>query len=73
MKSNMSAADRVIRAVIAVILAVLIFAGIISGVLAVLLGIIVLIFLITAVFGFCPLYKLLHIGTKKEKEQKKQQ
>jgi hypothetical protein len=65
MKNNMSSMDRVIRTVIAVIFGILIFAKLITGTLAIILGVVAVIFLVTALIGFCPLYSLLKLSTKK--------
>jgi hypothetical protein len=66
MKRNMAIADRVIRVLVAAVVAVLIFAGQLSTTAAVILGIVAGVFLLTSVVGFCPLYALLHISTKKK-------
>ncbi len=60
---NMSVLDRVVRAIIAVLIGLLYFFGYISGVWAIVLGIVAIVFLITAVAGFCPLYRLFGIST----------
>jgi len=66
MKKNMGTVDRVIRVLLAVVVAVLYLTGTISGTLAIILGIIALIFLLTSLFGFCPLYAPFKFSTKKE-------
>ena len=56
MKKNMGTADRIIRIVIAVVFAVLFYTQTVTGTLGfVLLGL-GLVFLITSLFSFCPLY-----------------
>jgi hypothetical protein len=65
MKNNMSSMDRIIRAVVAVIIGVLIFTNVVSGTLAIILGLVAVIFLVTALIGFCPLYTLFKFSTKK--------
>jgi hypothetical protein len=67
MKQNMGSTDRMIRVVLAVVVAVLYFTNIISGTAAIILGILAIVFLLTSVVGFCPLYapfKLSTIGKK---------
>jgi hypothetical protein len=64
--ANESNLDRIIRVIVAVVIAVLYFTGVISGTWAIVLGIIGAILLITGLVGFCPLYKLLGISTKKQ-------
>jgi hypothetical protein len=61
----MSSMDRIIRAIVAVIIGVLIFANIVSGTLAIILGVVAVIFFVTALIGFCPLYTLFKFSTKK--------
>jgi len=65
MKNNMGSADRIIRVVIAVLFGILIFTNAVSGVLAIVLGVIAVIFLVTALIGFCPLYTIFGWSTKK--------
>jgi hypothetical protein len=68
MKKNMGAADRIIRVIVAIVIAVLYFTKQITGLAAVILGIFAIIFLLTSLVGFCPLYVPLKISTaKKEK------
>lgn len=66
MRKNMGAADKLIRTLLAVVVIILYFAGQITGTAAVILGIIALIFLLTSLFGFCPLYKLVNASTRKK-------
>jgi len=66
MGKNMGTVDRVIRVLVAIVVAVLYFTGQISGTLALVLGIIAVVFLLTSLVGFCPLYKILGISTNKE-------
>jgi hypothetical protein len=60
---NMSFFDRMIRAVIGLIIFYLGVAGVVQGVLGIILAILGAILLLTAGFGFCPIYKLLHFHT----------
>ncbi len=66
MKVNMGSADRIIRVIIAVILATLYFTGIVSGTLGLVLTIAAVVFVLTSLTGFCPLYTLFGIRTKKD-------
>ena len=59
--------DRVIRVLIAVAVAVLYFAGILSGTLAIILLILSGIFILTSLFGMCPLYMPFGLKTFKSK------
>lgn len=65
MKQNMGTIDRVIRLIIVAVVAALYFTGQISGTLAIVLGVLAIIFLITSLVGFCPLYFPLKLSTKK--------
>lgn len=65
MKLNMGSPDRIVRILIAIIIAVLLFTNVLQGALAVIFGIIAIIFIVTSVIGFCPLYVLFGMSTKK--------
>ena len=65
MKNNMSSADRIIRVLVAVVIAVLIFQNVFTGTVALILGILAGVFAVTSILGFCPLYTLFKITTKK--------
>jgi hypothetical protein len=72
MKQNMGAIDRVIRLILAAVIVALYATGNISGIAAIILGIIAVIFVLTSLVGFCPLYVLFHLSTKpKAKVRKK--
>lgn len=68
MKCNMGAADRIVRLLFTLVVVVLLLTRTISGLAAVILGIIALIFLVTSLIGFCPLYVPLKISTRRNKE-----
>ena len=65
-EQNMGIVDRVLRVVLAILIAVLYFTGNLSSLAAIILGIIALIFVVTSLVGFCPLYKLIGISTRKQ-------
>ena len=67
MKQNMGSTDRIIRVVLAVVVAVLYFTNLISGTAAIILGILAIIFLLTSVVGFCPLYAPFKFSTMGKK------
>jgi cellulose synthase/poly-beta-1,6-N-acetylglucosamine synthase-like glycosyltransferase len=67
MPKNMGSADRIIRFIIAVVLAILIFVVSMSQALKIILGIITIIFIVTSIFGTCPLYIPFRISTKGKK------
>jgi Na+(H+)/acetate symporter ActP len=66
MKKNMSVADRIIRAVIAVAIIVLYLAGQITGTAAIILGILTVLLLGTSITGVCPGYWPFGISTLKK-------
>jgi hypothetical protein len=65
MKINESNLDRIIRVVVGIILLALYFTGVVTGGLGILLIILGAISLITGAVGFCPLYAIFKINTKK--------
>ncbi len=68
MKHNMGSIDRAFRVLVAVVIGILYFAGQITGTAAIILGIIAVIFLLTSVVAFCPLYLPLKLSTIKRKD-----
>jgi hypothetical protein len=58
--------DRIIRLFITLLIVVLLFTGVLTGALAIVLGIIAIICFVTSVIGFCPLYVIFGISTKKK-------
>jgi Protein of unknown function (DUF2892). len=63
MKKNMGTIDRVIRILLAIVVIVLYLNGSITGATAIILGILALVFILTSLIGFCPLYVPLKIST----------
>jgi len=63
MKKNMGNADRIIRILAAIIVAILYFTGVISGLVAIFLGVVAIIFVLTSLVSFCPLYALFKFKT----------
>lgn len=68
MIKNMGIIDRVIRILLAAVVLVLYLTGVISGVLALVLGIIAVIFVLTSLIAFCPLYLPCKISTRKKEK-----
>ncbi len=66
MTKNVGTTDRIIRFLLAVLVAVLYFTNVISGTVAIILGILAIIFLLTSIVSFCPLYRLVNVNTRKE-------
>ena len=67
MKQNMGTTDKMIRVIIALIVGVLYYTDIISGTLATVLSALAIIFLLTSLISFCPLYLPFGIKTCKKK------
>ena len=66
MKKNMGTIDRIIRILLAVVVIILYLSGSITGVAAIILGILAIVFIITSLIGFCPLYVPFKISTIKK-------
>jgi hypothetical protein len=69
MLKNVGSADRILRIAAAIVVAVLIITGVLTGAAAVIFGIIAAVLLLTGFAGFCPLYYILKLTTRR-KEQK---
>jgi hypothetical protein len=63
MKKNMGNSDRVLRLVLALLFGVLYFQGLVTGFFGIVLLVLGGIFLLTSLFGFCPLYTIARITT----------
>jgi hypothetical protein len=68
MKKNMGNADKLIRLGLAVIFVILWFQNIVTGSLGIILLVLAGIFVLTDIFGFCPLYKLVGINSGTQKK-----
>ena len=68
MKKNMGKTDKGIRVIIAVIIALLYYFNIIEGAIAYVLMALAMVFLITSIINFCPLYVPFGISTCKTKK-----
>ncbi len=66
MKQNMGTIDRVVRMTLAAVVLVLYLTGVISGTLAIILGVLALVWVVTSILGFCPLYLPFKISTRGE-------
>lgn len=66
MKTNMGSADRILRLILAAVVGVLFLTKQLTGTAAMVLGIFAVIFVLTSLVGFCPLYVPLGISTKKK-------
>ena len=66
MKKNMGTIDRGIRTVLALLVALLYYLGTISGTTAIILGTLAVIFLLTSLVSWCPLYLPFGLSTRKK-------
>jgi zinc transporter ZupT len=66
MSSNTSTADRIIRVIIAIAAVIGAFAVGASSVFGIILFVVAAVMLVTAAIGFCPLYRLFGLSTKKK-------
>lgn len=64
----MGTVDKSIRLIAAIIMVVLYYTGIVNGGIALVLLILAVIFALTSLINFCPLYKLIGVNTCKVKE-----
>ncbi len=65
MKGNESGLDRVIRVVLGIVLLALNLGGVVSGSWGIVLLVVGGLAIVTGLMGFCPLYALLRIRTRK--------
>jgi len=65
MKRNLSNVDRIIRVIIAALFAYLYFGGILPGTLGLVLFILGIVFVLTSIVSFCPIYAMLKLSTYK--------
>lgn len=63
MKKNMGTTDKAIRVLIAVLIAGLYFGNVIMGTVGIVLLVLAVVFLLTSLAGFCPIYALLGMNT----------
>jgi len=63
MKKNIGTIDRIIRLLLAIVVIMLYVTGSITGFTAIILGILAIVFVITSLIGFCPLYVPFKIST----------
>jgi hypothetical protein len=65
MKHNLGTADRIIRLIIAALVTFLFLNNTISGTTGIVLMVIAIVFLITSLINFCPIYAVLGWSTQK--------
>lgn len=62
---NMGTTDRIVRILLAIVFAALYFTGTVSGALGIVLLVLAVIFVLTSLIAFCPLYLPFKLSTKK--------
>jgi len=62
---NMNTTDRIVRLLISAIFAVLYFTGIVGGTLGLVLLVLAVVFTLTSIISFCPIYALFGLSTRK--------
>jgi uncharacterized membrane protein len=67
-KKNMGNADKIIRTILAIVIVILFFTKVISGTLGWVLLALAVVFLLTSLFGVCPLYIPFGINTAKKQK-----
>lgn len=65
MKINESTTDRIIRVILGTVLLILGWTGVVTGTLGAIFKWLGFIPLLTGLIGFCPLYSIFKMGTKK--------
>jgi hypothetical protein len=67
MKKNMGSTDKIIRLIVAIILATLSYMGIVKGTVGIVFYAVAIVFALTSMIRFCPLYVPFGISTCKKK------
>ena len=65
MKRNLSNIDRIARVVLAAVFAYLYFGGILPGTLGLVLFVLGIVFVLTSVVSWCPIYAMFKLSTYK--------
>ena len=66
MKKNMGTIDKVIRILVAIVFAILFYTNVITGTLGIILLVLAVVFVLTSLISFCPLYWPFGINTGKK-------
>ena len=70
MESNMGLADRIIRLSGAIAIGLLYYFGLFGAFVAAVMASIAGVFVFTGLLGFCPLYPIFNLSTRKEEDLK---
>lgn len=73
MKKNMGGMDKIIRLIIAAIIIVLFFMDVLTGIPGIVFLVIAGIFIVTSIFGVCPLYLPFGLTTCPKEEPSKKE
>ena len=65
MKKNMGSIDRILRVILAIVFGVLYFTVAVTGTVGIILLVLGIVFLLTSLVSFCPLYLPFKFSTKK--------
>ena len=65
MKATIGIMDRLIRVLAAIAIGILYWSGLVSGLVAIVLGVVAVVFILTSLVSFCPLYAPFKLSTKK--------
>ena len=68
MKKNVGSIDKIIRYILAVLFVVLYFTHVVNGTLGIILLILAVVFVATALMGFCPIWWAVKVNTGKKTE-----
>jgi len=65
MKNNMNSYDKLIRLGLSIVLIILYYKQVVTGTIGIICLVVALVLTITSLIGFCPIYKILGINTRK--------
>jgi hypothetical protein len=65
LSANMSPTDRIIRFIVVIAIIIVLWTELIKGTIATVIGVAGIVLVITSIYGWCPLYTILKISTKK--------
>jgi uncharacterized membrane protein required for colicin V production len=68
MKKNMGMADKIIRVIIAAVIGFLYYNGTLTGTIGIVAIVLAVVFALTSLVSFCPLYLPIGLNTRSKKE-----
>lgn len=68
MKKNMGMADKIVRIIVAIIFAILYFTNVVPGIFGIILLVLGIVFVLTSLISFCPLYLPFGLNTGANKK-----